>query len=149
MVPSTEPNWEFIRQRAKALHPNAFQFVVEGLSHTAERVHGEAAATGGVPLPQVAPSGRNLNNAQRTDARHVNGRDLCLGLRDLAIKKYGMMAPTVLRRWGLERTEDFGVIVYAMIEQKQMRKSNDDRFEHFAGVFEFDEAFAPDQTWGN
>ncbi|MGD9690606.1 MAG: Minf_1886 family protein [Phycisphaerales bacterium] len=146
MHPSIEPNWDFIRERAARLHPGAFQFVIEGLSHTVARVHGEDAAEPGAPGER--PGKRSLQRAEPTESRHVNGRELCLGLRDFAVKKYGMLAPTVLKRWGLRNTEDFGIIVYAMIDRKQMRRSDEDRFEHFCGVFEFDEAFAPDQTWG-
>jgi uncharacterized repeat protein (TIGR04138 family) len=64
-----------------------------------------------------------------------------MGMRDLAIERYGLLAPTVLSRWGIKRTEDFGVIVYAMIDRKELRSSPQDSFSDFQGVFDFDEAF--------
>lgn len=49
----------------------------------------------------------------------------------------------MLRRWGVRSTEDFGIMVYALIERGEMRNSPEDSFEDFRGVFDFDEAFAP------
>ena len=51
------------------------------------------------------------------------------------------MARTVLRAWGVTRTEDFGEIVFNLVESGQLGKTDDDRREHFAGVFDFAEAF--------
>ena len=48
----------------------------------------------------------------------------------------------MLKRWGIQSTEDFGAIVYAMIERGELRQSRKDRFEDVEGVFDFDEAFA-------
>jgi uncharacterized repeat protein (TIGR04138 family) len=49
----------------------------------------------------------------------------------------------VLERWGIHKTDDFGRIVFAMIDANLMRKSDEDAFEDFQRVFEFDEAFTP------
>lgn len=89
-----------------------------------------------------AASGRSMVGRMRSDSRHVTGQQLCLGLRDYAIKRYGMMAPAVLRTWNLRRTEDFGRIVFAMIEHGLMSKTADDTLEDFRSVYDFDEAFA-------
>jgi uncharacterized repeat protein (TIGR04138 family) len=72
----------------------------------------------------------------------VTGPQLCLGLRDFAIQKYGMLARTVLERWGIRKTDDFGRIVFAMIEAGLMRKSDEDSESDFQGVFDFDEGFS-------
>ena len=77
-----------------------------------------------------------------SNSRHVSGQQLCLGLRDYAIKRYGMMAPAVLRSWNLRRTDDFGRIVFAMIEHGLMSKTAEDTLEDFQAVYDFDEAFA-------
>ena len=74
-------------------------------------------------------------------SRHVTGQQLCLGLKDFAIKQYGLLARTVLGSWSIHSTEDFGKIVFAMIEEGFMRKNDDDKIQDFTGVFEFDEAF--------
>jgi uncharacterized repeat protein (TIGR04138 family) len=90
-------------------------------------IHGDGAAT------TTPPPG--------DESRHVNGQQLCLGLKDFAVKRYGLLARTVFSRWGIHRTDDFGRIVFAMINAEIMRKSADDTFEDFCGVFDFDEAF--------
>lgn len=123
------PNWKAIRLKAGHYPQEAFQFVQEGLRHTAEMVHGEAA------IKETARGHVDPN-------RHVSGAQLCLGLRDFAIQKYGFLALTVLERWGIRRTDDFGRIVFAMIDGGLLRKSDDDAEADFHAVFDFDEAFS-------
>ena len=123
------PNWKVIRQKAGPYPQEAFQFVQEGLAHTAKMVHGE----GGIRESATGVSGTE---------RHVTGPQLCLGLRDFAIQKYGMLARTVLERWGIRKTDDFGRIVFAMINAGLMRKSEEDSESDFQGVFDFDEGFS-------
>ena len=122
-------DWKSIRQKAGPYPQEAFQFVRDGLQHTVKMIHGADAA--------------QASNANKGPERHVSGQQLCLGLRDYALVKYGMMARTVLSRWGIRKTDDFGRIVFAMIEAGFMRKSDKDSFEDFQGVYEFDEAFTP------
>jgi len=69
----------------------------------------------------------------------VSGQQLCLGLRDFAIKQYGLLAKTLLSRWNIKSTEDFGHIVYAMVDAGLMRKNDDDSLDDFRGVFDFDD----------
>lgn len=103
----------------------AYQFVQEGLRYTVERVHDHADA---------APGG----------SRHVSGQQLCLGLRDYAIDQYGLLAPVVLASWHVHRTEDFGRMVFALIEVGAMSKTSQDSLDDFRGVYEFAEAFSPE-----
>jgi uncharacterized repeat protein (TIGR04138 family) len=104
----------------------AFQFVRDGLSHTVRMFHG-------VEEHEAVEMGED---------RHVSGQQLCLGLRDFALNQYGMLARTVLSRWGVRSTDDFGKIVFAMIDAGLMRRSDDDRFDDFSGVYDFQEAFS-------
>ena len=103
----------------------AFQFVRDGLHRTMELVHGQG----------LGPEGD----------RHVTGQQLCLGLRDFAIERFGMLALTVLQGWNLHRTDDFSRIVFAMIEAGLMSKTNRDSHDDFCGVFDFQEAFSRDR----
>ena len=64
-----------------------------------------------------------------------------MGLRDYAIEQYGLLARAVLASWGVHRTEDFGRMVFAMIEVGSMSKTPQDTPEDFRGVFDFAEAF--------
>jgi len=109
---------------------DAFVFVQRGLDYTVRSTHGELADE-----EEFDPE---------ENSRHVSGRQLCLGLRDFAVERYGLMARSVLGRWGIVRCEDFGTIVFAMVEAGMMRQTDDDRFDDFVGVFDFREAFSPD-----
>ena len=121
------PDWKQIREKAGPYPPQAYQFVREGLAHTVKMVHGE----GGEPANPEADD----------DRRHISGQQLCLGLKDYAQRQYGLLAKTVLSSWGVRRTDDFGRIVFAMVEAGWMRKQDQDTLDDFENVFEFDDAF--------
>ena len=71
---------------------------------------------------------------------HVTCRQLLEGLRDFAIHEFGLMAPVVLRMWGIRRTDDFGEIVFNLIEAKLMSKTDEDSRSEFHAVFDLEEA---------
>jgi len=73
--------------------------------------------------------------------RHVGGRELCWGLRDYGLKRWGLMARTVLDHWKVRTTTDFGRIVFSFIEQDLMQKQDGDTLEDFEDVYSFEEAF--------
>lgn len=127
---NSPPDWSAIRRRAKGLSPRAFEFVREGLGYTATSIHGPLTQSQ-QPLPMAV-----------LRSRHITGQQLCEGLRQLAVKRYGMLAGVVLRRWGLRGTDDFGVVVYKLIDDGDLRPNADDRFEDFVDVFDFEEAFS-------
>jgi uncharacterized repeat protein (TIGR04138 family) len=99
----------------------AYEFLQEGLSYTVSKVHGE------VTEPNVS--------------RHVGGKDLCEGLRERALQKWGLMAGTVLKRWNICRTLDFGRIVFALVDSGYMQKTDDDTLDDFRDVYDFKTAF--------
>ena len=73
--------------------------------------------------------------------RHVSGRELIEGIRRYAGELFGPLAPTVFRTWGVNRTEDFGELVFNLVESGLLGKTDTDRREDFAGGFDFDTAF--------
>ena len=75
------------------------------------------------------------------ERRHVTGRELCMGIRDLAIEKFGPLARMVFAQWGVERTEDFGAIVFHLVETGLMGKTDTDSPEDFREVYDFEETF--------
>jgi uncharacterized repeat protein (TIGR04138 family) len=83
------------------------------------------------------------------EPRHISGRELTEGVRELAIGRYGLLAKAVLEHWGIHGTEDVGRVVFAMVEQGLLVKEDDDRPEHFADLFDFEEAFETDYPWGS
>ncbi len=104
--------------------PQAFAFVQDGLRFTGEQLFDD--------VDQLRDEG---------DDTHVSGRDLALGLRDFAIERYGLLARPVLQHWNVHRTDDFGRIVFEMIESGLLSRQDQDSIEDFYGVYAFDEAF--------
>ncbi len=97
----------------------AYFFVREALDHTQELL-----AKRGGKLP-----------------RHVSGMELLDGIRDLAIKQFGPMAITVFDEWQIRRCEDFGEIVFNLVENKILSKTDEDSREDFKRGYDFTEAF--------
>ena len=116
-----------ILDSAGGYSPRAYEFLRDGLAHAVRSVHGDDAADS-PPLDD-------------DESRHVSGQQLCLALRDYAIDRYGLLARSVLSRWNIHRTDDFGNIVFAMVDAGLMRKTDDDTIEDFQGVFDFEEEF--------
>jgi uncharacterized repeat protein (TIGR04138 family) len=73
--------------------------------------------------------------------RHVSGQQLLDGIRDYALQQYGPMAITVLNEWGIRRCEDFGELVFNMVENSLLAKTEKDSRADFAGGYTFDDAF--------
>ena len=110
---------------------DAFLFVQRGLDFTVNRLHGEI------------DDFEDLDPEEHESQRHVSGQDLCAGLRDFAIKEYGLLARTVLRRWNVTSCRDFGQVVFAMVDGGLMRKTDDDTIHDFNNVYDFNSAFEP------
>ena len=77
----------------------------------------------------------------RRRAQHVSGPELCRALRDLAVERWGPLAPAVLRYWNIHETRDFGEMVYLMIDLGIMGKQPSDDIHDFDHVYEFSAAF--------
>jgi uncharacterized repeat protein (TIGR04138 family) len=79
--------------------------------------------------------------------RHVSGAELAWACRDFAVRQFGLMAETVLGHWGLTRTDDFGRIVFTLVEVGLLVTQPGDREADFAGVYDFHEAFSASYQW--
>ena len=73
--------------------------------------------------------------------RHVSGREIMEGVRTLALERFGFLARTVLREWGITSTDQFGEIVFHLISVDLLQKTADDRPEDFIGLYDFETAF--------
>ena len=78
---------------------------------------------------------------------HVSGPELLEAIRRLARERFGAMARDVMDAWGVRRTEDFGEIVFRLVETGFLSKTEDDHPEDFRGGYSFAEAFDPDAYW--
>ena len=141
----------------------AFVFVQECISAAAEQVHGPmspAQATvaqwmtrneidlkgleglreaGDLP-PDIAEALRAAGGLEKMN-RHVTGQELCQAVHDVALRQWGLMARSVLARWDITRTEDIGVIVFALVDNNWLQKQPTDSPEDFENGFSFEEAF--------
>jgi len=105
---------EDICARDSRYKPDSYEFVMQALHFTQSRLKKES---------------------------HVSGKELLEGIRDFAIEQYGSMARAVLKHWGIAKTEDFGNIVFNMIEEKMLSKTDNDSIDDFKDVYTFDAAF--------
>jgi uncharacterized repeat protein (TIGR04138 family) len=110
-----------LRERHPRYHETAYFFILSALHHVLER------------LPEP---------------RHITGRELAEGMRDLALHRFGPMARTVLGHWGIERTSDVGEIVFALVEAGILLKQDEDSPRDFEALYDFEEAFEADYPWG-
>lgn len=141
----------------------AFHFVREGLSHTAQQLHGpeneahqkiqkylvtndmdwhelvERYHDGSLP-DAITSLIDDVGGCDKLD-RHISGQQLCWGLRDFALNRWGMLALPVLESWNVKTTKDFGRIVFGFIECDMMQKQPRDCVDDFDDIYAFDEAF--------
>jgi len=73
--------------------------------------------------------------------RHISGRELLEGIKKLAEEEFGPMAKIVFEHWGIKNTEDFGHIVFNLVEAGIMSKTEEDSIEDFKDVFDFTKEF--------
>jgi uncharacterized repeat protein (TIGR04138 family) len=103
----------------------AYEFIFKGLDH--------AQAMLGRGVAAKAPDEGN-------QPAHVKSSELLDGIRALALQEFGLMARTVFRQWGVRSTEDFGRIVFILVDAGLITKTDDETLADFRDVFDFDEA---------
>jgi len=72
---------------------------------------------------------------------HVSGSKLLEALRKHAIESFGKQAKAQLSSWGIFKCEDFGEIVFNLIEAGLLTKQETDTKKDFQGGYDFDTAF--------
>jgi len=100
-------------------HRDAYLFVREALDYTQKLV----------------------SKGNKGRIRHVTGQELLEGIRQFAIEQFGPMTLTVFEEWGIRNCQDFGEIVFNMVENKLLAKTERDSRDDFAGGYDFEEAF--------
>ena len=82
-----------------------------------------------------------LRKKHKDGSTHVTGPQLLDGLRQYALKEFGPMVPTVFAYWGVSHCEDFGEMVFNLIEAGIFGKTDQDTIDDFKGGYTFHEAF--------
>jgi uncharacterized repeat protein (TIGR04138 family) len=85
--------------------------------------------------------------SQLGEVRHVTGQELLEGVRELGLELYGPMAKEVFNHWGLHSCSDFGQIVFNLVNEELLSKTDKDRLEDFENGFDFEEEFVAKFQW--
>ena len=83
----------------------------------------------------------HLTQSKLKKQAHISGKELLEGIRELIIEQYGPMSKTVLAHWGINKTLDFGNIVFNMVDKKILSKTEEDSLGDFKDVYDFEKAF--------
>ena len=105
---------ERIVKRDKRYKIDAYNFILEALHYT-------------------------VKNLKR--CRHVSGQELLDGIKEYAKSQFGPMTLSVFQHWGIKTTEDFGNIVFSLVEDKILSKTETDTIEDFKNGYNFEEVF--------
>ncbi len=97
----------------------SYYFIREGLDHTLKFLKRNSSGASG----------------------HVSGRELLEGIRDFTLKEFGPMSKSVLDEWGIKTCEDFGQIVFNLVNKGVLGKTPTDSPNDFKEGFNFEDAF--------
>ncbi|MBO4545386.1 MAG: hypothetical protein J5773_06365 [Verrucomicrobia bacterium] len=109
---------ENIIARDQRYHPDSYDFVQSALIYTQEKIKQTRGKIG-----------------------HVSGQELLEGIKEYALNEFASMATMVFAEWGITRCEDFAEIVFNMVEEGMLSKTDQDSKEDFRKGFDFYEAF--------
>ena len=114
-------------------HPDAYEFLKVALRYT---VHHTPRMTGseGKQPPRPEPG-------MPDKSQHVSGQELLEGIRRYALDQFGLMTMRVFDYWGIGNTEDWGRMVFELIDRGEMYKTEHDQLSDFAEVYAFERAF--------
>ena len=59
---------------------------------------------------------KNRFRSSQTVPAQISGAELLEALRELAVEQFGKRAKAILNKWGIFKCEDFGEIVFKMVE---------------------------------
>jgi len=111
---------ERLRARFPCYHETAYLFILSALQFTIQRLE---------------------------SPRHISGRELAEGCRDLALERWGPMAGAVLEYWGIRSTRDLGEIVFALVDCGVLIKQDRDSVLDFEDLYDFVSVFERDYPW--
>lgn len=78
---------------------------------------------------------------------HVGGRDLLEAIRRLGLERYGLLTRDVFLSWGVCTTDDFGEIVFNLVDAGLLSKTEEDSRDDFRSVYSFDDVFRATDYW--
>ena len=121
MNPSFQDTVTEICKKDARYQPDAYFFLIEALDVTV----------------------KDIRKKQPDHGRHVSGKELLEGIKTYALDEFGPMAFTVFSEWGIRNTQDFGEIVFNLVEAGRLGKTENDSREDFKNGYDFIETFVP------
>ena len=100
----------------------------------ADRRYGEEAY-----LFVMSALGKAIENLDKP--RHITGRELLQFIRGEGEDQFGPMAATVFEHWGVKNSLDFGHIVFKMVGEGILSKTETDTLEDFNDAAFFQNLF--------
>ena len=73
--------------------------------------------------------------------RHISGQELLDGIRKYALGEYGPLTKRVLSEWGITECIDFGHLVFNLVNEGLLGKTDEDSLDDFSNGYDFTEAF--------
>jgi uncharacterized repeat protein (TIGR04138 family) len=107
-------------------HSNAYRFVSAALPYAQKILN------------------RTFSANVSDESAHITGPELLEGIRHFALENFGLLTLSVFHRWGIHATEDFGRIVFELIERGELRKTDRDQLSDFYAVYDFEDVFDRD-----
>jgi len=104
---------EEITEKDRRYKADAYEFVMQAIGFTQKKLNREG---------------------------HISGKELLEGIREFGLQQYGPLTKAVFERWGIKTTDDFGKIVFNMVENGLVRKTETDSQDDFKDVYHFNEA---------
>lgn len=117
---SVEDRIADVRRRDRRYARNAYFFLLDALDHT------------------IVHLGRDVMTGEE---RHIGGRELLEGIRQFAAEQFGPMASLVFQRWGVRVTDDFGEIVFNLIDAGLLSRRPEDSRLDFVDGYDFQVTF--------
>jgi len=105
---------EKIYEKDPRYKPDAYEFVMQALFFTQKHLKREG---------------------------HVSAEELLNGIKEFTLEQFGPMAHTVLEHWGIKNTDDFGNIVFNMVENGLLKKTDEDNIEDFKKAYDLKKEF--------
>jgi uncharacterized repeat protein (TIGR04138 family) len=101
-----------IRERDRRYSPEAYAMVMDSLEFAIKRIG---------------------------ERRHLSAGELLVHLCDFARERYGILAYSMLNKWGVRSTDDVGSIVYRLIDEHVLSEQDGDSPADFRHVFDLRE----------
>ncbi|HZV33499.1 MAG TPA: Minf_1886 family protein [Verrucomicrobiae bacterium] len=125
---SFEEALDQVLAKDRRYHRDAYLFLREALDYTRKMLDRDAKAE---------KSGRRAILREQ----HVSGQQLLEGIRELALEMFGPMVITVFEEWGVRSCQDFGEMVFILVENQLLKKTDKDSRADFENGYDFKDAF--------